>query len=83
MKIIITNKQTFSSKSGTEYVKAQFINPVNAATGELFASKAEFDKFGVSISELPVNLEVVKALEELDTYDVEFDQKGRLVGLKK
>lgn len=82
MKIIITNKATFSSKKGDEYVKAQFINPTNGATGELFSSRKEFEAFGVEIADSAVNIDVVSALKGVETVEAEFDQKGRLVGLK-
>jgi len=82
MKIIITNKATFSSKKGDEYVKAQFINPETGATGELFTSKKEFDGFNVEIADTTANPEVVNALRGIQTHDVEFDQKGRLVSIK-
>jgi len=83
MKIIIANKDTFASKkSGEEYVKAQFINAVNGATGEIFLSKKEFEKFDVSIPDMATNIDLVSALKQVESVDVEFDQKGRLVSIR-
>lgn len=82
MRIILSNKQTFKSKAGQEYVKCSYIDPVTGESGELFSSREQFDSFNVEADRV-MTAEQVKNIDwPVEAVNAEFNQKGRLIGLK-
>jgi len=82
MRIILTAKQTFKSKTGQEYVKCSFIDASTGETGELFSSAEQYRAYGLSEDRI-MTPEVVKQIDwPVENTEAEFNQKGRLVSLK-
>lgn len=82
MRIILTAKQTFKSKTGQEYVKCSFIDATTGETGELFSSAEQYRAYGLPEDRI-MDAKTVQQIDwpVADT-EAEFNQKGRLVSLK-
>jgi len=82
MRVILTSKQAIKAKTGQEYVKCSFIDAQTGEAGDLFCTKEQFASY-----ELPedrvLTAEQLKALDwPVSESNAEFNQRGRLVGLK-
>ena len=82
MRVILTSKQAIKSKAGQEYVKCSFIDALTGEAGDLFCTKEQFASY-----ELPedrvITAEALKAIDwPVQETNAEFNQRGRLVGLK-
>lgn len=82
MKVVVTKKEEFEGKkNGVKYVKLSYIR-LTGETGEVFTTEDKFNSFSVDESVF-VTPEALKGiLGDADTVDVEFDQKGYVVGIE-
>jgi len=82
MKVYITKKDEFKGKkNGVEYVKLSFLR-ASGETGEVFTTKDKFESFNVDEDKFITPEELNDALSDRPTLDVEYDQKGFVVGIE-
>jgi len=82
MKVYITKKEAFTGKkNGVTYVKLSYIRPTGE-TGEVFTTEEKYKAFDVDESKYLAEQSVKDILAAADTVEVEYDQKGYVVGLE-
>lgn len=81
MRVILTKKEEFASKKGQEYVKLSYVG-LDGYAGQVFLTKEKYLTEKVD-DNLIVNQKTMSEIEKIcDVVDVEFDQAGRLVGIR-
>ncbi len=80
MKVILFPFDSIMSKTGTAYVKANGLTERGTMV-EVFLSKKDFDAFGLDIKKVSSMEDVKNLFDTLETVNVEYNEKGRIVGL--
>jgi len=82
MKVYITKKEAFTGKkNGVTYVKLSYIRPTGE-TGEVFTTEDKYKAFDVDETKFLSQESVKNVLAGADVVEVEYDQKGYVVGLE-
>jgi len=82
MKVYVTKKEAFTGKkNGVTYVKLSYLRQTGE-TGEVFTTEEKYKAFEVDESKFLSEVAVKQVLADADTVDVEFDQKGYVVGIE-
>lgn len=79
--ICLKPEEIKSSKTGAEYRKVSYISE-QGKSGEVFLSKEEFDALNFPVGKCLVLDDVKELFEKFQAVDVEFNERGRCVGVK-
>jgi len=81
MNAIITNKQSFTSKTGVAYVKLGYILE-DGTSGELFMDSKKYDSLGIDETKICSKQTLTKIFDVSDIVKIQFDQRGQLFSLE-
>lgn len=82
MKIIITRKDTFTSKEKkVPFVKLSYIDPTGKA-GEILTTEEKYNSFGLNASKICTPATLKTLVDQCDLVSAEFDPRGYLTGLE-
>jgi len=83
MKLILLNKNTFSSKKGDEYVSIDSVDYRTGKVEKLVFTKKDFEILDVKLPDFQENPDFLDSIKSLETYDVSFNSRGRVETLVK
>jgi len=81
MRVVLTEKQAITSKKGDEWVKISYLAQ-DGRTGSVFVSKVQYQGFELPEDRVVSEKEIDDLFENSSPSDVEFDERGRVVGIK-
>lgn len=82
MKVFLTSRETIKAKDGREFVKVYFLSAKDGVTGDLFMTKEKYEALALEDGSFLSSASLKGLLAEESSYEVEFDQRGRLVSVE-
>jgi len=82
MQVIVTSKQTIKSKAGQSYVILHGLSESGEVVSTMVTAEQAAGEFAVPESAMASKEQIAALFKDLPVVDIDFNQRGRLVGVK-
>jgi len=82
MRYILTSRDEFNGKDGTEYVKINYVSE-NGQAGELVSTREKFGTYEIEPDAVLTKEDLLEIFKLYKTVDISFDRRGYLAKIGK